>query len=101
MFTIDELKKILRIRGMRFTKQREVVLEVFLKNREKHLSAYELFDLVKKKDKTVGIATIYRTIGLLEKFKLAYKIDFGDGVERYDIVDSREVHRHYNLIYIK
>ena len=48
LFT-DYLKK----NGLKMTRQREIVVERFLQT-DGHLSTDELFNLVKKKDKTLG-----------------------------------------------
>lgn len=74
---IEYLKK----KGLKFTKQREEILDFFLKQ-EKHLSPEEMFIALRKKlaDRKLGRATVYRTLKLLNECSLAEKIDFGDGL---------------------
>ena len=45
----------------RLTPQRRLVLQIFLENRDRHLSAEELYNLSREKEKEIGMATIYRT----------------------------------------
>ena len=49
---------------LKITPQRKTILEVFL-NEEGHLSSEELYNLVRKKDSSIGQATVYRTLKLL------------------------------------
>src|SRR5262249_20071132 len=60
----------LRRAGFKKTTQRELILEVFLKT-EGHLSAEDLYNIVKVEDPTVGFTTVYRTLKLLAECGLA------------------------------
>lgn len=79
--------------NLRDTPQRELILDIFLK-REEHISAEELYDIVKKKDPSVGQATVYRMLKLLDEADLAREIDFGDGVIRYEHKYNHPHHDH-------
>ncbi len=85
-------------KGLRQSKQRDKVVDVFLRV-ERHLSTQELFDIVRKKDKNVGYATVARTLKLLVESDLCTTVDFGDGVQRYEHKYGHEHHDH--LICIK
>ena len=56
-----------------------------LENEEDHLSAEDVYLLVKEKSPEIGLATVYRTLELLSELKVVDKINFGDGVSRYDL----------------
>ncbi|MEK7832341.1 MAG: transcriptional repressor [Acidobacteriota bacterium] len=73
--------------GLKKTGQREVILVVFLKT-EGHLSAEDLYKLVKAEDPTVGFTTVYRTLKLMCECGLAREEGMGDGFKRYE--------HHYN-----
>jgi len=83
----------------RLTPQRRLVLEIFLENREKHLSAEEIYQLSRQKEE-IGLATIYRTLDLLEELGLLSKINFGDGRSRYELIQDglNDTHNHHHLI---
>ena len=77
---LDELKKILKKKGMKYTEQRALILQLLL-NLDDHLSAEEVHELVKKEypDQNIGIATVYRTLNFLEEINLISSISFGKG----------------------
>ena len=80
-------------KGLRQTKQRDEIVSVFLRL-ERHLSTQELFDIVRKKDKDVGYATVARTLKLLTESGLCRVVDFGDGVQRFEHKYGHEHHDH-------
>ncbi|MEK6538869.1 MAG: transcriptional repressor, partial [Nitrospirota bacterium] len=49
---------------MKQTRQRELILETFIKTGG-HISAEELYQKVVKNDPSIGLATVYRTLTLL------------------------------------
>ena len=58
---------------------------MLLEHEEDHLSAEDIYLLVKDKAPEIGLATVYRTLELLSELKIIDKINFGDGVSRYDL----------------
>ena len=93
MEAIAKFNQFLRQKGLRRTKQRDELVEVFLRT-EKHLSTQDLFDIVRKKDKDVGYATVARTLKLLAESGLCRVVDFGDGVQRFEHKYGHEHHDH-------
>ncbi len=74
-FIIQELKK----RGFRITKQRRMLLDVILAN--ECSSCKEIFFEATKKDDSIGTATVYRMVNLLEEIgainrKNMYKVSY-------------------------
>lgn len=84
----------------RLTPQRKLVLKIFLENKERHLSAEEVFRLSREKGEDIGLATIYRTLELLEELALLHKMNFGDGRSRYELTPSNveQHHHHHHLV---
>lgn len=64
-------------KGLKNSKQRDKVVEIFLKT-EEHISALDLYNLMRKDDTKVGYSTIYRTLKLLVDAGLAREIQIGD-----------------------
>lgn len=95
-------KKLERFRDQfkehKMTPQRRVVLEALMENTERHLSAEELYALAKDKDPEIGLATIYRTLDLLEELNILHKMNFGDGRSRYELCHLHSPHHHHHLI---
>ncbi|HLS65527.1 MAG TPA: Fur family transcriptional regulator [Pseudogracilibacillus sp.] len=95
---IERIKKQLHAKGYKLTPQREATLTVLLEREEDHLSAEEVFLLVKEKSPEIGLATVYRTLELLCELKVVDKINFGDGVSRYDLRKEGIEHFHHHLV---
>ena len=81
---IDQLKKILKTEGLRYTKQRKKVWDEIRISSE-HRDAEEIYLAINKnKDSTVSRATVYRTIDVLVKNNLVRKMELGDGRALYE-----------------
>jgi len=88
------LKGYIEGKNLRLTKQREMILESFLAV-EDHISAEELYRIIIKKDPSIGLATVYRTMNLLKECGLARELQFGDGQTRYEHVLDHAHHDHF------
>jgi Fur family ferric uptake transcriptional regulator len=86
-------EKYLIKQNLRDTPQRELILDAFLR-REEHLSAEQLYDIVKKHDPSIGQATVYRVLKIICEAGLAREVDFGDGVMRYEHCYNHPHHDH-------
>ena len=78
-------------KGLRITNQRELVISI-IENSTDHPNVDELYKRASIKDKSVSIATVYRTVKLLEDAKVIDKHEFGDGKAIYE--ETREHHEH-------
>ena len=74
---IEELKKIVKQKGLKYTEQREIVLSILLHAKE-HLTAEEVYNEIKKRysDSNIGMATVYRALSFLEEVDLITSITF-------------------------
>ena len=75
---IDQVKAIFEENNQKFTKQRELILNVLKNSSEKHLTPEQLFSIVHQDYKQVGIATIYRTLNIFEELGIVNKQEFTD-----------------------
>ncbi|MBD2847326.1 transcriptional repressor [Paenibacillus sp. IB182496] len=98
---IDKIKQQLQSQGYKLTPQREATVRVLLENEEDHLSAEDVFMLVKDKAPEIGLATVYRTLELLSELHVVEKMNFGDGVARYDLRTDSNQHHHHHLICVQ
>lgn len=80
----DVLAKYIAARGLKSTRQRNLILDTFYAAGG-HVSAEELLELVRKEDARISQATVYRTLRLLTDCGLAEARNFGDGQTRYEI----------------
>jgi len=95
---IDRINQVLTNKGYKLTNQRSITLRVLLENEQDHLRAEDLFMLVKQKYPDIGLATVYRTLELLSELAVVEKMNFGDGVVRYDLRCENEQHMHHHLV---
>ncbi|NGP43642.1 transcriptional repressor [Bacillaceae bacterium SIJ1] len=98
---IDRIKKQLHQQSYKLTPQREATVRVLLEHEEDHLSAEDVYLLVKEKAPEIGLATVYRTLELLTELKIVDKINFGDGVSRFDLRKEGADHFHHHLVCIE
>jgi len=98
---LEKIKKMLHTSSYKLTPQREATVRVLLENEEDHLSAEDVYLLVKEKSPEIGLATVYRTLELLTELKVVDKINFGDGVSRYDLRKEGAAHFHHHLVCIE
>ena len=97
---IERIKEALHDARYKLTPQREVTVRVLLENGSSHLSAEDVFMKVKDKYPEIGLATVYRTLELLNELNVLDKVNFGDGVSRYDLRKEGAQHFHHHLICI-
>ena len=78
--------------GLRMTGQRRVIAEV-LQDARDHPDVEELHARAASRDPRISIATVYRTVKLLEEAGILEKVEFGDGRAR-DEDAERDHHDH-------
>jgi Fur family ferric uptake transcriptional regulator len=83
---LDKFKKLLKSNTLKFTKQRELILN-FLYQNEGHFTPEDIYMQLKKEypDVNLGIATVYRTLTLLEDEGIASSISFGAQGKKYEL----------------
>jgi Fur family ferric uptake transcriptional regulator len=87
----DRLEAYIQRRGLKQTRQRKLILEVFLAM-VGHVSAEQLLVAVQARDAGVGPATVYRTLRLFEEAGIAHVRRFGDGRTLYEPVGDHHDH---------
>ena len=79
-------------RGLKMTGQRRVIARV-LSDAEDHPDVEELYRRAAALDRNISIATVYRTVRLLEEKGILERRDFGGGRARYE--PSEQGHHHH------
>ncbi|MBR1804979.1 MAG: transcriptional repressor [Selenomonadaceae bacterium] len=98
LFSLKDLRGKLYERGYKMTPQRKEILQIFVEHPE-HLSAEDVYSLLREKESEIGLATVYRALDLLSKLGILVQIDFGDGCARYELnTADPNVHHHHHLI---
>ena len=90
-------------KGVKLTDQRRIIVKVLSESKKTygesdHPDVDELYNRVSKVDSKISIATMYRTVKILEEAGILVKHDFKAGKARYE--QLRESH-HDHLIDIK
>lgn len=89
----DILYEYLKNKDLKLTGQRKIILDAFL-GIESHITAEELYDIIKKNNPEIGVATVYRTLKILCEAGLANEVKFGDKVAHYEHLFDHEHHDH-------
>ena len=95
----EKFKEMLKEKGLKVTNQRLLVLQVLAEHKDEHMTAEDIFELVREDYPEIGLATIYRTVQLLLDMQLVDRILLDDGCVRYEIgefLDERDGHRHHH-----
>ncbi len=80
---IDSLEKKCADIGLKMTEQRRIIARV-LSDASDHPDVETLYQRASAIDANISIATVYRTVKLLEESGVIERHDFGDGKSRYE-----------------
>lgn len=81
------------------TKQKEIILNFFIENKNKHLTASDIVKYINSNEETVGMTTVYRYLdklvsaGIIRK----YFLDDKSGACYQYIDDNSKCHEHFHL----
>ncbi len=92
---LEDFKQLLRSSKLKYTKQRELILQIIYDNDDGHFTPEDIYNLIKKSYPQVklGIATVYRTLTLLEEANIVSSISFGVQGKKYEF-GLKEHHDH-------
>ena len=93
----EHAERELRAAGHRASGPRSAVLEL-LGRQHCVLSAREIADELRGSGRSVGVATVYRTLELLAGMRLVQRLDAGDGSARYEPAMPGGEHHHHHLV---
>lgn len=83
-------------RGMKMTEQRRVIARV-LSDATDHPDVEQVYKRAVDIDPRISLATVYRTLRLLDVANIIDRLDFGDGRSRYEAADDSEHHHLINV----
>jgi len=83
---LEQFKGLLKKNTLKFTNQRELILKFLYENSD-HYTPEDIYMLLKRKYPhiNIGIATVYRTLTLLEESGIASSISFGAQGKKYEL----------------
>lgn len=100
MFDQDKTELLiqdLRKKGYRITPQRELIMRIFQEQGDKHLSAEDIFAILKTKGEQISLATTYRTLRMLVQMGILRELDFAESHKHYELVDA-DADPHHHII---
>ena len=80
--------------GYRRGEARSSVVEVLSRQRCA-LTAQEIGDALRRRRRSVGLASVYRALEVLSDLKLVQRLEMGQGVARYEPLDPSGDHHHH------
>ncbi|MGJ3252744.1 MAG: Fur family transcriptional regulator [Elainellaceae cyanobacterium] len=101
IYSATSLKAELHERGWRLTPQRETILQVFQNlPKGEHLSAEDLYILLKGDNHEISLSTIYRTLKLMARMGILRELELAEGHKHYEI-NQPSPHHHHHLICVR
>ncbi len=94
----EAYKKKLKESGYKLTPQRLAIINAIEENRGKHLNTEEIYDIVKQRNPEMGLATVYRTLQMLDELEVVSSLNLEDGCVRYELYCDDGSHHHHHLI---
>lgn len=89
---MGKLSAALQERGYRLTVQRALILDA-IESLAGHISAEDIYALIRERFPQVNISTVYRTLELVEQAGLAVHAHFDDGVAKWHLAEDSS-HQH-------
>jgi Fur family ferric uptake transcriptional regulator len=77
--------------GLKMTGQRKLILQV-LDSAEDHPSVETVYERAKVLDHSISMATVYRTLNMLDELNLVIRHEFKENYSRYEV---NEAHHHH------
>ena len=87
----------LREQGHKASSPRSAVLEL-IGRQECVISAQDLAAELRRRKQKVGIATVYRTLEVLEELRLVQRLDLGGESARYEPAMPDGAHHHHHFV---
>jgi Fur family ferric uptake transcriptional regulator len=95
---LPELTERLRRKSCKLTAPRQMILEV-LRHQDHPWSIKEIFAALPNPD--CDLATVYRSMHLLEGMAMVKRFEFGDGIARFELLAEGDDGHHHHLVCIR
>src|SRR2546423_1832218 len=92
---LPELTERLRRRSRKVTGPRQAILGL-LRSQAHPMSIKEIFAALPQRQ--CDLATVYRSMHLLEQMGMVKKFDFGDGTARFELLEEGDDGHHHHLV---
>ena len=90
---LQTFQEYLSRQGLNLTHQREEILRCLMEA-DRHLGVEEVYERVRRKDRTIGRATVFRTVRLLQECGLVAEVGAANGRSKFELKADRPHHDH-------
>jgi len=88
--SLGEIKDIISDHGLKVTHQRLMIYQA-LKEEKKHPTAEIIFEKIRKKNPSISLGTIYKTLEIFVEKGLISRVNTSEGNMRYDgLIDNHD-----------
>ncbi|GAB6138886.1 Fur family transcriptional regulator [Halanaerobaculum tunisiense] len=92
---LNDLRETLAAKNYKLTSQRKLILQILLDHQGEHLSAEEIYQILKEDNSGIGLATVYRTLELFCDLNIIQQLNFDEDRRRYELEGSNQNHHHH------
>lgn len=92
---LPDVARKFRLRSRRLTIGRQSVARI-LRRHGRPLTIKEIYQCVPGGE--CDLTTVYRSVDLLERMRMVKRIDFGDGLARYELLEEGDDGHHHHLV---
>src|SRR5690606_37904245 len=89
----SQIEKLCAEKDIKLTENRRIIAKIISESKD-HPDVEEVFRRASKIKSNIGIATVYRTLRMLEEEGIITRHDFGQGKARYEETHEDEHHDH-------
>ena len=89
---LKQSERQLRRAGKRLTPQRRLILEILFRA-DDHLDAQEIHEQARRRETSLSLATVYRTLSVLKETGLVHELHLDDEHHHYELA-GKEEHSH-------
>ena len=90
---MTDLEKTCVAAGLKMTDQRRIILRVLAESSD-HPAVETVYERARSQDSTISLATVYRTLNLLDQMNLVQRHDFNGAYSRFEM----NMDHHHHLI---
>jgi Fur family ferric uptake transcriptional regulator len=86
------------VKETRNTKQKRLILECIKDGNMRHMTVEEIYNLIKKHDEKISIATVYRNLRVLEEQGVVKKVYMAEDAPTFYELSDSDAHTHHHLV---
>lgn len=91
MKPMDGLAERCAAAGLKMTGPRKIILKVLVQA-DDHPSVEDVYSRARAFDSSISMATVYRTMNMLDELGLVVRHEFGENFARYEVSDEHHDH---------